>query len=71
LGASHSGIRLLLAFGLHEIPAKVPGNRAFIMNIAESGSPVSMQYKEALQESGVLNSQKDKNKTLRSTLAAK
>jgi hypothetical protein len=71
LGASHSGIRLLLSFGLHEIPAKVPGNRAFIMNIAESGSPVSMQYKEALQESGILNSQKGKNKTLRGTLAAK
>jgi hypothetical protein len=71
LGASHSGIRLLLTFGLHEIPAKVPGNRTFIMNIAESGSPVSMQYKEALQESGVLNSQKGKNKTLRGTLATK
>ena len=51
LGATHMGIRLLQTFGLHEIPAKKPGNRAFTMNIKESGSHVSMQYKQALKES--------------------
>ncbi len=51
LGATHSGIRLLQAFGLHEIEPKAPGKRAFIMDVKESGSHVSMQYKEALQKS--------------------
>jgi predicted transcriptional regulator len=49
-GASHSGIRLLLSFGLHEIPYRLPGKRIFTMNLEESGSPVSMQYKEAFKE---------------------
>jgi ribosomal protein S18 acetylase RimI-like enzyme len=50
IGASQSGIHILLSFGLHEIPARKPKNRAFIMNIEESGAPVSMQYKQALKE---------------------
>jgi len=54
MGATHNGIRLLQTFGLHEIEPKAPGKRAFIMNIEESGSPVSRQYKEALQESGAV-----------------
>lgn len=49
-GATHAGIKLLLGFGLHEIPPRIPGRRIFTMNIEESGSPVSMQYKEALAE---------------------
>jgi excisionase family DNA binding protein len=51
MGATHNGIRLLQTFGLYGIEPKAPGKRAFVMNIAESGSPVSMQYKEALRES--------------------
>ena len=52
-GQTRSGIQLLRAFGLHEIPARVEGNRAFTMNTEESGSPLSMQYKQVLKESGV------------------
>ncbi len=51
LGATHIGVRLLQTFGLHEIPARKPGNRAFTMNMKESGSHISMQYKQALKES--------------------
>ncbi|HEV2662989.1 MAG TPA: hypothetical protein VGU68_20440, partial [Ktedonobacteraceae bacterium] len=50
IGATHIGVRILSTFGFHEIPAKKQGNRAFIMNINESGSPISMQYKQALNE---------------------
>ncbi|MBV9707582.1 MAG: hypothetical protein JO125_09265, partial [Chloroflexi bacterium] len=61
LGATHNGIRLLQAFGLHEIEPKAPGKRAFIMDVKESGSSVSMQYKEALQESRVTEEQDSTN----------
>jgi hypothetical protein len=50
IGATHIGVRILSTFGFHEIPARQHGNRAFIMNINESGSPISMQYKQALNE---------------------
>lgn len=51
VGATHSGVRLLQTFGLHEIEPRVPGKRTFIMDIEESGSHVSMQYKDELRTS--------------------
>jgi excisionase family DNA binding protein len=54
LGATRNGIRLLQAFGLHQIEPKAPGKRAFVMNVQESGSSVSMQYKDALRENKVM-----------------
>ena len=56
-GATPIGIRLLLTFGLHEIPPKVPGKRIFTMNMQESGSPLSLKYKQALKESSLLKTQ--------------
>lgn len=47
-GATTIGAHLLQAFGMHEVPPRVPGRRVFTMNIWESGSHASMQYKEAL-----------------------
>jgi hypothetical protein len=54
VGATKSGIRLLQSFGFSEIPTLRPGQREFAMDIATSGAPVALQYKRALQESGVL-----------------
>jgi ribosomal protein S18 acetylase RimI-like enzyme len=70
IGASQSGIHILLSFGLHEIPARVPGNRAFIMNIEESGAPVSMQYKIALKEYHESHKEREKQ-TNRDTRSSK
>jgi len=59
VGATHSGIRLLQTFGLHEIPPRAEGKRAFTMNVEESGSPLSMQYKQALEESPLAPAPRD------------
>ncbi len=48
-GATHMGIRILQSSGFHEIPAIPPTKRAFAMDIQESGSHMSMQYKQALE----------------------
>lgn len=56
IGATRSGIRLLQSFGFSEIPTLRQGQREFAMDMATSGAPVAMQYKRALQESGVLKS---------------
>lgn len=52
-GATHMGIRILQSSGFHEIPPIPPTKRAFSLNMQESGSHMSMQYKEALHESGI------------------
>ncbi len=49
-GATPIGRRLLLTFGLHEIPPRVPGKRIFTMDVQEAGSPIILQYKEALSQ---------------------
>jgi hypothetical protein len=54
LGATHSGIRLLQVLGFSEMLPPAPGKRAFCIKVEESGAPLSMQYKQALKESGVL-----------------
>lgn len=49
-GATHMGVRILQSSGFYEIPAIPPTKRAFTMNIQESGSHMSMQYKQALAQ---------------------
>jgi hypothetical protein len=64
-GDTRSGVKLLQAFGFAEIVSRKVGTRAFSMNIEQSGAPVAMQYKHALRESGVLDSEPT-NKNTRS-----
>jgi hypothetical protein len=52
LGFSKEGRRLLREFGFSEVPPPVPGKRAFTLKVAESGAPLILQYKQALEESG-------------------
>jgi hypothetical protein len=52
VGATKSGIRLLQHFGLSQLVSPRPDTKLFALNIKESGSPLIMQYKQALQESG-------------------
>ena len=49
-GATTVGVHLLQTFGLHEVPPMVPGRRVFVMNIWESGTHSSIQYKDAFNE---------------------
>lgn len=49
-GATRAGVRLLQSFGLHETASKASTKRVFTMDIQESGSRVSMQYKQAFAE---------------------
>lgn len=51
IGFSPEGRRLLQSFGFSEIPPPAPGKRAFRIKIEESGAPLILRYKEALQES--------------------
>jgi hypothetical protein len=53
-GDTRSGIKLLQAFGFSEMPPPAPGKRAFIIDVEKSGAPAILQYKQALKESGVL-----------------
>jgi len=55
-GATHMGVRILQSSGFHEIPAIPPTKRAFAMDMQESGSHMSMQYKQALEGSDILES---------------
>jgi hypothetical protein len=50
-GETHIGIRLLQAFGFAEIPPPGPGKRAFLLEVEKSNSPLSLEYKQALQVS--------------------
>lgn len=45
------GIRLMRHIRFTEIEPLLPGKRAFIITVEESGIPLIMQYKEALRES--------------------
>jgi len=56
-GDTRSGIKLLQAFGFCETLPPGPGKRAFIIDIKDSGAPVSLQYKQALKESSVLTNE--------------
>jgi hypothetical protein len=55
-GDTRSGIKLLQAFGFSEMPPPAPGKRAFIIEVEKSGAPIVLQYKQALEESGVTES---------------
>lgn len=55
-GDSHMGIRILQSAGFHEIPPIPPTKRAFTIEMQESGSHMGMQYKQALEGSGILDS---------------
>lgn len=44
------GIRLMRHIGFTEIEPLLPGKRAFIIRVEESGIPLIMQYKQALRE---------------------
>lgn len=44
------GIRLMRHIGFTEIEPLLPGKRAFIIRVQESGIPLIMQYKQALRE---------------------
>ncbi len=50
-GDTHMGVRILQSNGFYEIPAIPPTKRAFALDIQKSGSHMSMQYKQALEES--------------------
>jgi hypothetical protein len=50
IGFSPEGRRLLQSTGFSEMPPPVPGKRAFHIVIEESGAPLILQYKQALQE---------------------
>src|SRR6266480_3660294 len=54
VGATKSGVKLLQHFGLCEVMPLRPDTRLFTLNVKESGSPLILQYKQALQGSGVL-----------------
>jgi MerR HTH family regulatory protein len=54
VGATKSGVKLLQHFGLCEVMPPRPDTRLFTLNIKESGSPLILQYKQALQKSGIL-----------------
>ncbi|HVB60313.1 MAG TPA: hypothetical protein VNE61_03885 [Ktedonobacteraceae bacterium] len=45
------GIRVLRHTGFTEIEPLLPGKRAFIISVPESGVPLIMEYKQALRES--------------------
>ena len=45
------GIRLMRHIGFTELEPLLPGKRAFIIRVEESGVPLVMQYKQALRES--------------------
>jgi hypothetical protein len=45
------GIRLMRHLGFTEIESSLPGKRAFIIRVPESGIPMIMEYKQALRES--------------------
>jgi hypothetical protein len=53
-GDTKSGIKLLQAFGFSEMPPPASGKRAFIIEVEKSGAPAILQYKRALEESGIL-----------------
>lgn len=53
-GETRIGIRLLQAFGFIEALPSRSGKRIFLLEIEKSNSPRSLEYKQALQESGVL-----------------
>jgi hypothetical protein len=53
IGYSPEGRRLLQRIGFSEIPPPVPGKRAFRINIAESGAPLILQYREAFKENQI------------------
>ncbi len=57
-GDTKSGIKLLQTFGFSEMPPPAPGKRAFIIEVEKSGAPVVLQYKRALEESGILESKR-------------
>ncbi len=53
-GDTHMGVRILQSSGFHEIPPIPPTKRAFVIDMQESGSHMSLRYKQALEESGIL-----------------
>jgi hypothetical protein len=50
IGFSPEGRRLLQSTGFSEIPPPVPGKRAFRIVREESGAPLILQYKQALEQ---------------------
>lgn len=49
VGATKSGVKLLQHFGLNEVVSSRPDTRLFALNLKKSGSPLVMQYKQALE----------------------
>jgi hypothetical protein len=46
------------------MPPPAPGKRAFVIEVAKSGAPAILQYKQALKESGILESKGLTNETI-------
>jgi hypothetical protein len=50
VGASKSGVRLLQHFGFSEVVFHRPDTRMFELDMMESGAPVAVNYRKALEE---------------------
>ncbi|GHO84661.1 hypothetical protein KSZ_26670 [Dictyobacter formicarum] len=49
VGATRSGVRLLQHFGFSEIIFSREDTRVFVLDMKESGAPITQSYREAYQ----------------------